>query len=139
MTYTIPRALWCARLADFTHRNAGRRALLEVDDHDLGAQAAVDYPLWGISYDPLCDRVEVMFHDFRDLRRHMTHAIPKARSIELMRDRGKDEVLRIVGEGGEKTLLRLISPVADAAASWDLGYSSFKSPARSANRTSSAR
>jgi hypothetical protein len=116
MTQTIPRTLWSTRLEDFTHRNAGRRAILEVDDPDLGAQSAVDYPLWGISYDPVSDRVEVMFSDFRDLRSHMTHAVRKARSIELMREQGKDEVLRIVGEGGEQTLLRLVSPVADVAA-----------------------
>ena len=114
MTHTIPRPLWSTRLEDFTHRNAGRRAILEVDDLDLGAQAAVDYPLWGISYDPVGDRIDVMFSDFRDLRSHMTHAIPRARSVELMREMGKDEVLRIVGERGEQTLLRLLSPVADA-------------------------
>ncbi|HEY7471193.1 MAG TPA: DUF5335 family protein [Gemmatimonadota bacterium] len=116
MTTTIPRHLWCTRLEDFTNRNAGRRAVLEVDDLDLGAQAAVDYPLWGISYDPVGDRVEVMFSDFRDLRSHLTHAIPRARSIELMRDQGKDEVLRILGERGEQTLLRLLSPVAGVPA-----------------------
>jgi hypothetical protein len=116
MTQTIPRTLWSRRLEDFTQRNAGRRAILEVDDPDLGAQTAVDYPLWGISYDPVSDQVEIMFSDFRDVRSHMTHVVWKARSIELLRERGRDEVLRIVGESGEQTLLRLVSPVADAAA-----------------------
>jgi hypothetical protein len=116
MTQTIPRPQWSSQLEDFTNRNAGRRALLEVDDIDLGAQAAVDYPLWGISYDPVGDRIEVMFSDFRDLRSHMTHAVRKARSIELLRERDRDEVLRIVGEGGEQTLLRLVSPVANMPA-----------------------
>lgn len=113
MTLTIPRSLWSSQLEEFTNRNAGRRALLEVDDPGLGAQAVVDYPLWGISYDPGGDRVEIMFSDFRDLRRHMTHAVAKARSIELLHERGRDEVLRIMGKDGEQTLLRLVSPVVE--------------------------
>lgn len=119
MTQTIPKTLWSTRLEEFTHRNAGRRAILEVDDLELGAQPVVNYPLWGISYDPVTDRVEVMFSDFRDLRCHMTHGVRKARSIELLRENGRDEVLRIVQEGGEQTLLRLVSPVADALAALD--------------------
>lgn len=113
MTRTIPRSLWSSRLEEFTHRNAGRRALLEVDDLGLGAQPMVDYPLWGISYDPVGDQIEIMFSDFRDLRRHMTHAVAKARSIELLHERGRDEVLRILGKDGEQTLLRLVSPVVE--------------------------
>jgi hypothetical protein len=113
MTQTIPRAHWSEQLEDFTHRNAGRRAILEVDDPDLGAQSAVDYPLWGISYDPVTDRVEVMFSDFRDLTSHLTHGMRGIRSIELLREAGRDEVLRIVEAGGGQTLLRLVSPVAD--------------------------
>lgn len=112
MTQTIPRARWSERLEDFTDRNAGRRAILEVDDLDLGAQPAVDYPLWGISYDPATDRVEVMFSDFRDLTSHMTHGVQGVRSIELLQEAGRDEVLRIVERGGTQTLLRLVSPVA---------------------------
>jgi hypothetical protein len=111
VTQTIPRPLWSFQLQEFTDRNAGRRALLEVDDPKFGAQAMADYPLWGISYDPVSDQVEIMFSDFRDLRQHMTHAIRKARSIELMRERGRDEVLRVVAESGEQALLRLVSPV----------------------------
>lgn len=116
MTRTIPRNLWSSRLEEFSDRNAGRRALLEVDDMDFGAQSVVDYPLWGISYDPVGDQVEIMFSDFRDLSRHMTHAVRRARSIELLHERGLDEVLRIVGAGGEQTLLRLVSPVASGGA-----------------------
>ena len=113
MTLTIPRNLWSSRLEEFTHRNAGRRALLEVDDSGLGAPSGVDYPLWGIRYDPGGDRVEILFSDFRDLRRHKTHAVARARSIELLHERGRDEVLRILGEDGEQTLLRLVSPVTE--------------------------
>jgi len=116
MTETIPRASWSEGLEDFTDRNAGRRAILEVDDLDIGAQRAVDYPLWGISYDPATDRVEVMFSDFRDFTSHMTHGVRGARSIELLREEGWDEVLRIVDESGRQTLLRLVSPVADVPA-----------------------
>lgn len=116
MTLTIPRACWSERLEDFTDRNAGRRAILEVDDPDLGAQSAVDYPLWGISYDPVGDRVEVMFSDFRDRTCHLTHGVRGARSIELLREEGEDEVLRIVEASGRQTRLRLVSPVAEPAA-----------------------
>lgn len=117
MTLTIPRPLWSSRLEAFTLRNAGRRALLELDDPAFGAQPLADYPLWGISYDPVGDQVSIMFHDFRDPDRHMTHGITHARSIDLLQDGGREEVLRIVGEGGEQTLLRLVSAVADPARS----------------------
>ena len=115
MTLTIPRPLWSSRLEAFTLRNAGRRALLELDDPTFGAQPVADYPLWGISYDPVGDRISIMFHDFRDPERHMSHGIPHARSIDLLQECGREEVLRIVGEEGEQTLLRLVSPVADSA------------------------
>ena len=51
---------------------------------------------------------------FRELFRAQL-GVGGKRSIDLLQESGREEVLRIVGEGGEQTLLRLVSPVADSA------------------------
>ena len=85
-----------------------RRATLEVDDKELGAQAeARDYPFLGVDYDPNDGTVEVMLGDLPPGRRHLTHIVSKPLSVDVLRGPdGKDRVLHILREGGQ-TLVTL--------------------------------
>jgi len=97
----VERGDWTAELEAFTQRNIGRRASLEIDDPDFGAQAQEhDYPLLGAAYDPHDDRVELMFGRVGD-RRHLSRGIADADTVEIMTDeRGRDLALRVThGEG----------------------------------------
>jgi hypothetical protein len=99
---------WARLLHEFTQRNAGRRARLEHDDPELGAQwQEVDYPLLGVAYDPRDDRVEIMVGFMGDTEQHLTHSISGASELEVFQPAtGHGEVLR-VGHGGVQTLLLL--------------------------------
>ncbi len=57
----LPEAEWAAELDLFSEANAGRRAMLEVDDADLGAQAQeYDYPFRGATFDHNDGRISLM-------------------------------------------------------------------------------
>lgn len=105
---TLAEERWAKELSAFTKRNAGRRAALEVDDPELGAQAQEhDYPFLGAAYDHHDQRVELMLGDFEGVRRHLTRGITNVRSIDLLRDEhGRDWILRI-GHGRGQTMLTL--------------------------------
>lgn len=107
MNVTIPREEWSGALRRFSDRNAGREVVLEVDDHDLGAQRVVEFPLWGVSYDPTSRRVEFRFSDFVDVTSHVTHFVKDPTGIELLTEDDRDEVLRIAHGFGDQTLLLL--------------------------------
>ncbi|HSA55634.1 MAG TPA: universal stress protein [Gemmatimonadaceae bacterium] len=99
---------WAEELNAFTKRNAGRRAALEVDDPELGAQAQEhDYPFLGAAYDHHDRRVELMLGDFEGVQRHLTRGITNVRSIDVLRDEhGRDWILRI-SHGRGQTILTL--------------------------------
>ena len=105
---TLDEAQWASELAAFTKRNAGRRASLEVDDLDLGAQRQEhDYPFLGIAYDRHDRRIEIMVGDFEGVFRHLTRSIGDVTSIDVLRDEhGRDCILRIA-HGGAQTILTL--------------------------------
>lgn len=105
---TLPQDAWAAELAAFTKRNAGRRAALEVDDPELGAQAQEhDYPFLGAAYDHHDQRVEVMLGDFTGVGRHLTRGISDVTAIDVLQDEtGRDWILRIV-HGNGQTILTL--------------------------------
>jgi len=110
MNVTIPRNEWSGALRRFSDRNAGRDAVLEVDDHDLGAQPVVEFPLWGVSYDPTSRRVEFRFSDFVDVTSHVSHYVEDVTAIELLvedDEDARDTALRIGHGPGEQTLLHL--------------------------------
>ena len=77
---------WTGALNDFTRRNAGRRATIEVDDPDIGAQMLGRGALVGVTYDPHDRRVEIMVGDAHRARRHLMHSIPKVESIAMTSD-----------------------------------------------------
>lgn len=105
---TLAEERWAEELSAFTKRNAGRRAALEIDDPELGAQAQEhDYPFLGAAYDHHDQRVELMLGDFEGVQRHLTRGITNVRAIDVLRDEhGRDWILRI-GHGKGQTILTL--------------------------------
>ncbi len=99
---------WAALLTEFTRRNAGREATLEVDDVELGAQAVNrGYPFLGAAWDHHDKRVEVMMGE-QDTTRHFTRGISGVTSVDVLRDaHGRDAVLRIA-HGSGQTILTLV-------------------------------
>lgn len=99
---------WEQRLRDFTHRNAGREATLEVDDPELGAQTVHrGYPFLGAAWDHHDQRVEVMMGE-QDTTRHFTRGIGGVTSVDVLTDgHGRDAVLRIA-HGSGQTILTLV-------------------------------
>lgn len=104
----LPMERWAQELEAFTRRNAGRRAALEVDDPELGAQAQEhDYPFLGAAFDRNDRRVEIMLGDFVGVRRHLTRGISNVQAIDVLRDEhGRDWILRIA-HGTGQTILTL--------------------------------
>lgn len=99
---------WAQRLEEFTKRNTGRRATLEVDDPELGAQAQeIDYPLLGVSYDHRDARVEIMLGELGYGGRHFTRSIGDVTSIDVLQDDQARDVALRVQHGAGQTLLTL--------------------------------
>ena len=107
--WLLDRATWPTFLDDFTRRNAGRRAELEVHDY-LGVQTVVKgYPLLGLDYERDGARVDIMLGDTAGTERHLRHSIRYTTAIELHRaPDGRDGVLRVADRLGQ-TLLTLTS------------------------------
>ena len=104
------RERWAGELQGFTRRNAGRRVNLEILTSDLGAQSAsVNFPLYGVDYDPESNTVEIMLGDAERRQRHLTHFVRAVSAVEVSRfAEGTDWSLRIVHEGGA-TLLTFVA------------------------------
>jgi nucleotide-binding universal stress UspA family protein len=105
---SIPLDNWATELDAFSRRNVGRRASLEVDDPELGAQAQErDYPFLGATYDHHDQRVEIMLGDLAAGKRHLTRNIGAVKAIDIMRDeQDRDWILR-VAHGNGQTILAL--------------------------------
>ncbi|MBK8249773.1 MAG: universal stress protein [Gemmatimonadetes bacterium] len=99
---------WATRLTDFTRRNAGRDATLEVDDPDLGAQTIHrGYPFLGAAWDHNDQRVELMLGE-QDTTRHFTRGVTGVTAVDVLTDgHGRDAVLRIA-HGSGQTILTLV-------------------------------
>ncbi|HZF69035.1 MAG TPA: universal stress protein [Gemmatirosa sp.] len=97
---------WAATLAEFTHRNAGRRTRLEVNDPSIGAQVEErGFALLGAAYDRRDGRVELMLGDPVERRRHVTRTVPHVSAVAVSCDAdGRDRALR-VEHGSGQTLL----------------------------------
>jgi len=77
---------WTDALNDFTLRNVGRKATIEVDDPEIGAQMLGRGALMGVTYDRHDRRVEIMVGDAHRARRHLMHSIPRVESIAMTVD-----------------------------------------------------
>jgi nucleotide-binding universal stress UspA family protein len=95
-TVTDPEQ-WPARLTTFNRRNVGRRASLEIDDLDVGAQLQLTgYPLLGVECDHRSGKLDLMLGDSRPSSRHMRHGIPLPESLSILVGAdGRDRALRV--------------------------------------------
>lgn len=107
-TATFARSDWALKLEQFTRRNAGRRATLEADDPDLGAQSQEnDYPLIGASYDDDSGRIDLIFGEIGGVGRQLTRSMGDVDTVELLCNAiGRDIALRM-SHGAGQTLLTL--------------------------------
>lgn len=99
---------WAERLEEFTRRNEGRIATMEIVDPDLGAQIENhSLPFLGADFDPRDASVHVMLGDATLDGRHLTRSIRGVTAIQMLRDRhGADLMLR-VAHGRGQTLMTL--------------------------------
>ncbi len=99
---------WAERLEEFTRRNEGRIATMEVIDPDLGAQIENrSMPLLGVDFDPRDASVHFMLGDATLDGQHLTRSIRGVTAVQVLRDRdGMDLMLR-VAHGRGQTLLTL--------------------------------
>ena len=102
---------WAERLEDFTRRNVGRIATLEIIDPDIGAQIEQKgFPFVGASFDPRDGRVHMMLGNPTSLNgktRHLTRSIIGPTAIQVLRDRAGHDILLRVAHGSGQTLLTL--------------------------------
>jgi nucleotide-binding universal stress UspA family protein len=98
--------MWPSQLKQFTERNAGRRATLEVNGPDIGAFVEVaELPFIGADYDHRDGRVEILLGDFIGSDRHFSRSIPSPDSVSVLRGSDmKDDVL-CISYGDGQTLL----------------------------------
>lgn len=91
------RQQWPTRLMNFNRRNVGRRASLEIDDFDFGAQLQLTgYPLLGVEYDHRSGKLDLMLGDARPSPRHLQHGIPSPESLSILVGAdGRDSALSI--------------------------------------------
>jgi nucleotide-binding universal stress UspA family protein len=97
---------WTVQLDEFTRRNRGRQATVEVDDLDFGAQVLESgYGFEGASYDEHDEHVELMLSGAGDPLRHVTRSIGGDKWLAIGTDAdGRDLALRI-DHGAGQTLL----------------------------------
>jgi nucleotide-binding universal stress UspA family protein len=109
MTSTKDPAQWQQALADFTHRNAGRRCELEVDDPDIGAQRQeTGYAFLGASYDPHDCRVELMIGGSHAGASHLSRGVSEVQSVAILCDRDDHDLGLCLKHGNGQTLLRFV-------------------------------
>ena len=97
---------WAAALDEFTRRNKGHRAAVEVDDPEIGAQVLGQGALLGVTYDAQDRRVEIMVGDSQRVRSHLMHSIPNVESIAVTSDeRGGREALELRHGNGQTLVL----------------------------------
>jgi nucleotide-binding universal stress UspA family protein len=108
-TSTRDPARWQEALSDFTHRNAGRRCELEVDDPDIGAQQQESgYAFLGASYDPRDCRVELMIGGSHAGASHLSRGVSEVQSVAVVCDHDGHDLGLCLRHGNGQTLLRFV-------------------------------
>jgi uncharacterized protein DUF5335 len=99
--------MWPSQLKQFTKRNAGRHAMLEVDGPAVGSFVqTMELPFIGADYDRKDGRVEILLGDFVGSDRHFSRSIPNPDSVSVLRGPDlRDDVL-CISYGDGQTLLR---------------------------------
>lgn len=101
---------WAVELESFARRNGTRRAVLEIDDHALGAQRQLSgYTLSGATYDTHDHRVALMFESSGPSHAHATHTVSHVQSISIAGANNHDEVLCIESDDG-RAILTFLDP-----------------------------
>ena len=105
----LERARWRAVLDDFTQSNVGRRTRLEVDDPELGAQAQEeDYPLLGVTFDPVDQRVEIMLGELGAGEPHLSRSVGDVDALDVLTDDAGHDVALRLHHGSGQTILTLL-------------------------------
>lgn len=108
-TLNLDRERWGEVLDDFTRRNAGRRTRLEIDDPELGAQPQEgDYPLLGVTFDPVDHRVEIMLGELGAGEPHLSRSVGDVERIDVLTNREDQDIALRLRHGAGQTLLTLI-------------------------------
>lgn len=104
----LPDEAWARGLKEFTRRNAGRQAVLEVDDPEIGAQAQHrGYPFQGAAWDHHDHRIEIMLGEPSSTR-HLTRGIGDVRSVDILQDAGGNDLVLRVAHGEGQTILTFV-------------------------------
>jgi len=99
---------WAKVLSDFSRDNSGRRARLEIDDVDFGAQTEMSgYKFQGATYEHATGRATLMFGTGNAGGSHLERGISNVQSIEVLAGEktGVDLALAIGHDGGKTLLL----------------------------------
>ena len=108
-TLTLDGSRWGEVLDDFTRRNTGRRTRLEVDDPELGAQTQEgEYPLLGVTFDPVDQHVEIMLGALGAGEPHLSRSIASVDSLDVLTDRDDQDIALRIRHGEGQTILTLI-------------------------------
>ena len=108
-TLTLDASRWGEVLDDFTRRNGGRRTRLEVDDPELGAQTQEgEYPLLGVTFDPVDQHVEIMLGALGAGEPHLSRSIASVDSIDVLTDRDDQDIALRLHHGDGQTILTFI-------------------------------
>ena len=96
-----------AELNAFTTRNVGRSCSIEMDRDDFGAQTlGHGMPLVGATYDKHDRSIALMFGASRLQGEHLSHRMQRCEAVHAISNaEGRDQVMRIVHEGGQTLLL----------------------------------
>lgn len=112
----VPRAEWQSYLDTFARRFAGRFVSLESSDPARGIHAQERGVLFGSSFDPYTEQLELILGEPNGRRRHLTRVIPDATSVATMlAPAGIERGVHIVHGTGD-TLLTLLPITAHASA-----------------------
>jgi hypothetical protein len=96
----LDKIQWRAFFDDFSKALEGKQARVEVASLALGSQVEADWlPLFGITYDPKDDLVEVAL-------KGLDHMIRKPREIYVESGTGAVESIEIVDADGVKQIVR---------------------------------
>lgn len=99
---------WVTALKEFDARNIGRRAVLEIDTLDFGAQVELTgYAFHGAVYDRHDRRLSLMFGDGGDGDAHLTHSISNVRAVDVLPDSAdtRRDLALCIGHDGGQTLV----------------------------------
>jgi|tagenome__1003787_1003787.scaffolds.fasta_scaffold20985138_7 nucleotide-binding universal stress UspA family protein len=108
-TLTLQSSRWAEVLDDFTRRNGGRRTRLEVDDPELGAQMQEgEYPLLGVTFDPVDQHIEIMLGQLGAGEPHLSRSIASVDSLDVLTDRDDQDIALRLRHGEGQTILTLI-------------------------------